>query len=128
LLDQKCESYIDDLDEALTIIAKLGILYETLSRGDQKELLRNVVERVVVNTEGEIERVDLLPPFAYLREVCEKVSGGEETSENLARIETGDVAATCSSKVLECDPAGTRTQNLLIKSQLLCQLSYGARL
>jgi hypothetical protein len=35
------------------------------------------------------------------------VSGGEETSENLARIETGDVAATCSSKVLECDPGRT---------------------
>jgi DNA invertase Pin-like site-specific DNA recombinase len=110
LLDQKCESYIDDLDEALTIIAKLGILYETLSRSDQKELLRNVVERVVVNIEGEIERVDLLPPFAYLREVCEKVSGGEETSENLARIETGDVAATCSSKVLECEPDKTQSE------------------
>jgi hypothetical protein len=120
LLDQKCESYIDDLDEALTIIAKLGILYETLSGGDQKELLRNVVERVVVNTEGEIERVDLLPPFAYLREVCQRVSGGEETSENLARIETGDVAATCSSKVLECDPGRTRTFNRLLKRQLLC--------
>src|SRR5690606_9154977 len=81
------------------------------SRSDQKELLRNVVERVVVNTEGEIERVDLLPPFAYLREVCEKVSGGEETSENLARIETGDVAATCSSKVLECDPDKTQSEH-----------------
>lgn len=40
---------------------------------------------------------------------CEKVSGGEGTSENPARIETGDVAATCSSKVLECDH--TPTQN-----------------
>jgi hypothetical protein len=69
-----------------------------------------VVERVVVNTEGEIERVDLLPPFAYLREVCEKVSGGEGTSENPARIETGDVAATCSSKVLECEPDKTQSE------------------
>ena len=54
---------------ALTLIAKLSILYETLSHSDQKELLRNVVERVVVNLEGEIERGDLLPPFAYLRDV-----------------------------------------------------------
>ncbi|MBZ0278792.1 MAG: recombinase family protein, partial [Anaerolineae bacterium] len=43
LLDQKCESYIDDLDQALAVIAKLGILYKILSHGDQKELLRNVV-------------------------------------------------------------------------------------
>ncbi len=109
LLDQKCESYIDDLDDALTIIAKLGILYETLPRSNQKELLRNVVERVVVNHESEIVRVDLLPPFAYLRDVCEKVSGGEGTAENPARIETGGCDATCSSYVLECDPDRTRT-------------------
>ena len=79
-----------------------------------------MVERVVVYIEGKIERVDLLPRFAYLREVCEKVSGGEGTSENPARIETGDVSATCSSEVLECDPDRTRTCNRLLKRQLLC--------
>jgi hypothetical protein len=52
-------------------------------------LLREIVERIVVNTEGEIERVDLLPPFAYLREVSEKVGGSEGTSENPAIHETG---------------------------------------
>jgi hypothetical protein len=111
LHDQKCESYIDDLDQALTIIAKLGILYETLSRSDQKELLRNVVERVVVNIEGEIERVDLLSPFAYLQEVSEKVRGGRSSSENPARIEKGDVAATCSSDVLECGHYKTQSEH-----------------
>ena len=64
--------------------------------------------------------------FAYLREVCEKVTGGEGTSENPARIQTGGCDATCPSQVLECDPGRTRTYNQLIKSQLLCQLSYGA--
>ncbi len=64
LLEQKCESYIDDLDDALTLITELDILYERLSRSDQKKLLWNIVEKVVVNTEGDIARVDLLPPFA----------------------------------------------------------------
>jgi len=68
-----------DLDEALNIIAKLGILYETLPRLDQKELLWNVVERVVLNPEGKIIRVDWLPPFAYLQDVSEKVSSGRST-------------------------------------------------
>jgi hypothetical protein len=36
LLDQRCETYINDLDDALNIIAKLGILYKTLPRLDQK--------------------------------------------------------------------------------------------
>ena len=99
LLEHKCESYIDDLDDALTLITKLGILYERLSRSDQKELLRNVIERVVVNTEGEIARVDLLPPFAYLRDISEKVTGGEKNLENPIKTQTGDDNTTCSSLI-----------------------------
>ena len=109
LLDHKCESYIEDLDDALTIITKLGILYETLPRSDQKELLRNVVKRVVVNLEGKLERVDLLPPFAYLREVSARVDGNEGVANNPARIETGGSEATCSSWVLDCGRSRTRT-------------------
>jgi hypothetical protein len=103
LLDQRCEVYIKDLDDALTIIAKLGILYETLPHEDQKELLRNVVERVVVNHEGMIKRVDLLPPFAYLKDVSKKIRLG--SSEN----QTGDPKAACSSYVLDCGRTRTRT-------------------
>jgi DNA invertase Pin-like site-specific DNA recombinase len=103
LLDQRCETYINDLDDALNIIAKLGILYETLPRPDQKELLRNVVERVVLNPEGNVIRVDLLPPFAYLQEVSEKVRGRSgNTSEYPAENQTSGVDAGCSSGVLDC--------------------------
>lgn len=120
LLDEKCENYIDDLDQALTIITKLGILYKTLEHAQKKELLKNVVERVVVNLKGEIERVDLLPPFAYLYEICEKVQDGEETSENASETQTGDIVATCSSQVLLGEHGRIRTYNQLIKSQLRC--------
>ena len=94
-LDQTCETYIEDLDHALILIAKLGILYETLPRGDKRELLRNVIERVVVNHEGKIDRLELLPPFTYLRDVSQKVIGGEIFSMPTARIKTGDLLATC---------------------------------
>lgn len=123
LLDQRCETYISDLDEALNIIAKLGILYETLPRLDQKELLRNVVERVVLNPEGKIIRVDWLPPFAYLQEVSEKVSSGRSSSENLAENQTSDIAAGCSSGVLDCGQYKTRTYNPSHVKGVLCQLS-----
>lgn len=122
-LDQKCESYIEDLDDALTIIAKLGTLYETLSRSDQKQVPRNVVERVVVNLEGKLERMDLLPPFAYLREVSARANGGEGAAKNSARIETGGSEATRSSWVLDCGQYRTRTYNLSHVKGTLCQLS-----
>lgn len=125
LLDQKCDNYIDDLDDALTIMTKLSILYETLSRSDQKELLRNVVKRVVVNLEGEIERVDLLPPFAYLQEVYTNVNGDEEKTETNAEIETGDTNnATCSTQVLCSAPDRIRTYDSRFRKPKLFPLSY----
>lgn len=123
LLDQRCETYIADLDEALTIIAKLGILYGTLPHLDQKELLRNVVERVVLNPEGNIIRMDWLPPFAYLQEVSDRVSQGGSFSENLAENQTSGDDAGCSSGVLDCGQYRTRTYNLSHVKGTLCQLS-----
>lgn len=102
LLDQKCETYINDLDDALTLISRLGVLYGKLSRSNQKEVLRNVVERVVVNPEGKIAFVDLLPPFAYLKDVSDKVRDGERTSENAAHNEKDGLSAACSRHVLDC--------------------------
>jgi hypothetical protein len=77
-LQQKRDYHIANLDAALTIIAKVGILYNKLERSDQKDLLRQMVERVVVNPERIIIRLELLPPFSYLRHVTERVqnSGG----------------------------------------------------
>jgi DNA invertase Pin-like site-specific DNA recombinase len=121
LLDEKCENYIDDLDEALTLITKLSILYETLSNSQKRELLNNVIERVIVNLEGEIVRVNLLPPFSYLIEVCGKLENGVGTSETATETQTGDISATCSSQVLECGHGRIRTYNQLIKSQLRCR-------
>ena len=123
LLDQRCKTYISDLDKALNIIEKLGILYETLPLPDQKELLRKVVERVVLNPEGNIIRVDWLPPFAYLQEVSEKVSCGRSSSENLAENQTSGNAG-CSSGVLDCGRNRTRTCGIDLVRIALYQLSY----
>ncbi len=60
-LQQKREYRSANLDAALTIIAKVGLLYNKLERSDQKDLLRQMV-----NLEGMIIRLELLPPFSYL--------------------------------------------------------------
>lgn len=76
LLEQRCETYIRDLDDALTIITKLGILYETLAYSEKKELLRHMVSRVVLTPEGKMDRVEWPPPFAYLNDVSGKQMAG----------------------------------------------------
>jgi hypothetical protein len=60
------------LDTALQIIARVGTLYNGLQQQDQKKLLRQMVERVVVSHEG-IVRLELRAPFAYLKDLIDEV-------------------------------------------------------
>jgi hypothetical protein len=125
-LSQKRTFYVQNLDAALTIIAKVGILYNKLERGDQKDLLRQMVERVVVNPEGTLIRLELLPPFSYLRDVTQRVRDEAETEAVQGKQNASTMAGACSDYVPLGDPGRTRTYNQLIKSQLLCRLSYKA--
>ena len=61
------QAHIDNLDTALQIIAQLGTLYNGLERKNQKELLRQVISRVVVNETGNVS-LELRTPFAYLHD------------------------------------------------------------
>ena len=54
-------------------LAKIGILYNSLELSSQKALLKEMVERIVVNAEGTIIEVRWLPPFAYLRDISSQV-------------------------------------------------------
>ena len=91
LLEQSCEDYIRDLDDALTLIAKLDILYEELIGEEKRDLLVNLLERVVVDTMGKIVRVEWLSPFAYLQEVAIQLE-----------TKTGEEDSACSRVVLQC--------------------------
>lgn len=124
LLEQRCETYIRDLDDALTIITKLGILYETLPQSEKKELLRHMVSRVVLTPEGKMNRVEWLPPFAYLNDVSGKVNGGDEGMQQVAKTRTSNLRAGRSSRVLECGRNRTRTCNIHLVRMALCRLSY----
>jgi DNA invertase Pin-like site-specific DNA recombinase len=69
--------HVDNLEMALQIIARIGELYNGLERGDQKELLRQVVHRVVVNDAGNVS-LELRTPFAYLRELTDEIRNVSE--------------------------------------------------
>jgi hypothetical protein len=65
----------------LSVIAKVGVLYSKLGRSDQKSLLREMVDRMVISPDGTILRMELLPPFAYLKEVTDRVRGNSSETE-----------------------------------------------
>jgi hypothetical protein len=66
MLDQQSDHHVTNLDSALTIISRIGVYHERLTRQHQKGLLRLMVKRIVVDVAGLICGVELQSPFAYL--------------------------------------------------------------
>jgi len=62
-------AYIDDLETAIGLMACLPELFGQLEKRKQSKLLKLLIQQMVVNKEGEIQTVQLLSPFEYLRSV-----------------------------------------------------------
>jgi hypothetical protein len=130
-MDRSYQVQVATLDDALRLIAKAGILISRLPEKGQQDLLRHMVKRVVINPEGEIRRMELQTPFCYLQKLANEAKGlkerqGPKTGSAMGKTKTSKKSSAGSTYVQLGDPGGTRTLNQLIKSQLLCQLSYGA--
>lgn len=121
-LEGQQQVYIDNLDEALKIIAQVGSVYNRLERSDQKELLRYMAERVIVDPVGQI-RLELCAPFAYLQDISEQVRNGapaisQGKKAKTARHASGPGAESCSDNFRSCWGGWIRTNEWRIQSPL----------
>jgi DNA invertase Pin-like site-specific DNA recombinase len=110
-LDCHTDRHITHLDTALAIIAKVGILYSSLERSDQKLLLKEMIERVIVDPEGKIVEVKWLPPFAYLHDISGKVNQADDPQAMESKTGTSKTGS-CSRSVLVSGRYRTRTCDL----------------
>lgn len=120
-LDSHNNVHIANLDAALNVISRIGVLYNKLGCSQQKKLLHEMVYRVVVCPKGIIRRMELLPPFAYLQEVIDRVKGSGDGGET----KISPKADPCSTSLSLSTPDRNRTCNLSLRSASLCPLSYG---
>jgi hypothetical protein len=94
-LERQHEYHIDNLDAALHIISRIGVLHHQLDRKQQKKLLLEIIERIVVDVEGAIVRIDLLPPFAYLHDLSRRTQQAAE--DEAKKTKTSPITAgSCS--------------------------------
>ena len=112
-LQQRQQTHIENLDAALEVISYVGIVYNGLDRSDRKELLRHMVERVVVDSAGNAT-LRLRTPFAYLHDISSQIcKAGEETEDAPANKKTvvvdGPDDTECSTQVLSCGEDRIRT-------------------
>ena len=106
---------IANLDDALYTINKIGVLYDKLGFTNKKALLKQVVERIVVDTSGKLIRVDLQAPFAYLTDLNHQLLGVETAGNESASVST----SACSNKLQLSDPGKIRTYDQVLKRHLL---------
>jgi hypothetical protein len=95
------EAQIGGLDDALRLIAKAGILFRGLPPEGQRELLRLMVERVVLDPKGEIIRMELYPPFGYLARLI------TDTAETARSTGTMNAALNGKTRTVEAEAAGS---------------------
>lgn len=130
-MQQEQQVHVDNLDLALEIIAKIGTLYNGLQRSEQKELLRQVVERVIVDDDGQVS-LELRTPFGYLNTLVDDikrekpriektVKRGRKATKNGERTSPTVSPERSSSHVQSVSTAWIRTRNLPVNSRLLCR-------
>ena len=87
-------------------------------RNSQKKLLHEMVDRVVVSPEGAIQRLELQPPFAYLKEVTDRVRNGGGFE---GKTKTSAIAGKCSSLLSLSEPGGKKLEHLSPLNPLLVE-------
>lgn len=112
-LQQENREYIANLDAALQVIAEIQARYMQQDVHHQRAILRHGVGKVVIDERGRIIRLELQPPFTYLRTLAgengrpqrkrEKRSSGQRSRPKKTKSST---KAGCSLEVSFCDPNG----------------------
>ena len=121
-LDKK--DYVANLDAALAIIAEIADRYVLHTRERQRDILKQMVSRVVINPAGRIVRIELKQPFNYL-------DGLHHSGENDPRGQRpgpkNEETGTSDAGSLQLSfggPEETRTPDLYSAIVALSQLSY----
>ncbi len=112
-IQQENRETIANLDAALEVISEIGERYRRQDPQRQREILRQVVDRVVVDHRGKVRKLVLKPPFVYLHQLAGGNGGqrqGKRSNKREAGKQTSNPNETgCSFQVGLGDPDGTRT-------------------
>ena len=117
LLEDSREMHLDSLDVALTLISKAAILFNKLELENQHQLLKHMVRRVIIDPQGVIVKIELLPPFGYLQQLVTNATGRQAGArKQKPRLKRGSVEGkSCSDLVALGTPIGIRTRVSALK-------------
>lgn len=122
-IQQENRETIANLDAALSIIAQIGERYSRQDSTRQRDILRQVVDRVVIDLHGHVLRLELKSPFIYLHQLAGG-DGGQKQEKRKNKRGAGKQTSSpngtgCSLHVDFCDPGKIRTYDTSLKRRVL---------
>jgi hypothetical protein len=67
IMERESLLQLDDLDTALFLMTKMGVLFDRLEPKDQQTLLQIIANQIIIDASGEIVNQVLHSPFSYLK-------------------------------------------------------------
>lgn len=126
-LDTEKNDYVANLDAALEVISQIGECFEKCTPEQQRAILLQMVERVVIDAEGQVTRLVLKPPFSYLDEL-KRQSGGGAKKQPKAKSPIVDGKDTGSLEIRFGGLGRNRTDDTRFRKPVFYPLNYKADL
>ena len=112
-INRENREYIANLDAALAVIAQIGERFGKQNAKRQQDILRQVVGKVIIDPGGRVLRLELIPPFTYLRKLADDGNGSKRKAKQRTAPAENKTSSTeiagRSFHVGFCDPGRIRT-------------------
>ena len=107
LISKESGEVIDNLDAALAVISEIADRYAEHTPQRQRDILKQMVKRVVIDPEGRIIRMELKPPFNYLDTLAKGGQNGKRGKGSSAGTKRTSTQAG-SLHITHSDPSRTQ--------------------
>jgi hypothetical protein len=120
LIHQEQGDVVDNLDAALSVISEISDCYAERTPQRQRNILKQMVKRAVIDKEGRIIRMELKPPFNYLDTLAKSGSHGGRGDGTSTETKRTSVDAG-SLQIIQSDPNGKELEHLSSLNSLLIE-------
>jgi DNA invertase Pin-like site-specific DNA recombinase len=97
---------IANLDAALNVVSEIGERFDKCTDEQQRAILLQMVERVVINPEGMVVRVEWKAPFSYLRGLIRNNTDSGKKKPKMARNAKTSGVSAGSLQISRSAPTG----------------------
>jgi hypothetical protein len=123
-LEAEQSDHVTNLDAALHVISQIGEHFAKCTPEQQRAILLQMVERVIIHRGGRIKTIEWKPPFCYLVQLSQDVEEQQNTPKAARKPKVvGKKNGSFQLSILA--PGENRTPDARFRRPALYPLSYG---